>query len=326
MRKMISLAILVVLAGPLLPAQKRKKEEATQVLALPKEPPSVAWGETAKLVFQVTPLSNKGLLTSQTRDAVKALLKMNGGAQVVHIRAFVAGSGDLRRVPQIISEVLTDKKMELPSVSVVLGGGLGMVGSQIVLEAVSIGRKDVNRNGLRFAAGHIFTAPDPLSKAQPLVEQALDALAKEFAGGEAVQVTCYASNVEPEAGVAIAKRFPGAAADVIQTLRGPGQAYAGCEGIARGGPVNAARLAFTGTQIAFGSAEKDVALAFQRFDQQLAAQGEVVLTNIYPLSNRIVETAKKVRPTIGTLPVVLFEGLASMDASFAVDAVAVAKQ
>ena len=66
----------------------------------------------------------KGLLSQQTRDALKAILKANGGAPVVHIRAFVAGSGDLRRVAQIVSDVFGDKKMPLPSVSVVQVGGL----------------------------------------------------------------------------------------------------------------------------------------------------------------------------------------------------------
>ena len=75
-------------------------------------------------MFHISPLSGKGLLSQQTRDALKAILKANGGAPVIHLRAFVAGSGDLRRVPQIVSEVFTAKKMPLPSVSVVLAGGL----------------------------------------------------------------------------------------------------------------------------------------------------------------------------------------------------------
>ena len=244
MRTTFSIALLTLLCLSAAVGQKRKKEEVTQVLALPKDPPVVATGETARLVFHATPLTNKGLLTAQTREAVKTLLKLNGGAAVVHIRAFVAGSGDLRRVPQIISEVLTEKKMELPSVSVILGGALGMTGSQIVLEAVSQGKKEVNRNGLAFAHSQVFTAPDALSKAQPLVEQAVEALAKEFNNAEALRVTCYVSNVEPEAAALLAKRFPTAAAVVIQTLRGPGQAYASCEGVTRGGSITAPKLAF----------------------------------------------------------------------------------
>src|SRR5580693_7474342 len=116
---------------------KKDPDAVTQVLELPKDPPMVAVGATSRLVFHVSPLSGKGLLSQQTRDALKAILKANGGAQVIHIRAFVAGSGDLRRVPQIVSEVFTAKKLPLPSVSVVQAGGLPLENAQIVIEAVS---------------------------------------------------------------------------------------------------------------------------------------------------------------------------------------------
>ena len=107
-----------------LSAEKKNPDDTTQTLDLPKDPPMVAVGESRRLVFHVSPLSAKGLLSQQTRDALKAILKANGGAPVIHIRAFVAGSGDLRRVPQIVSEVFTEKKLPLPSVSVVQAGGL----------------------------------------------------------------------------------------------------------------------------------------------------------------------------------------------------------
>ena len=82
-------------------AKKKNADDITQTLELPKDPPAVAVGETSRLVFHVSPLSAKGLLSQQTRDALKAILKANGGAPVIHLRAFVAGSGDVRRVPQI---------------------------------------------------------------------------------------------------------------------------------------------------------------------------------------------------------------------------------
>src|SRR5947208_2280017 len=88
-------------------AQKKKKDEITQTLALPKEPPQVAVGETRRLVFHVAPLSARGPLAQQTRDALHALLKLNGGLPVVHLRAYVAGGGDVRRVPQLVSEIFT---------------------------------------------------------------------------------------------------------------------------------------------------------------------------------------------------------------------------
>src|ERR1700722_7170358 len=104
--------VVVVLFGALLPAQN------TEPLKLPQDPPLVAVGETARLVFHVSPLSSQGLLSQQVRDALKAILKLNAGAPIVHIRAFSAGNGDVRRIPQIVSDVLGSKHGSLPSVSV----------------------------------------------------------------------------------------------------------------------------------------------------------------------------------------------------------------
>jgi len=61
-------------------------------------------GDTRRLTFLVTPLSSKGLLSQQVRDALKALATEAGGNTVLKIRAFVAGSGDMRRVHDLVSE------------------------------------------------------------------------------------------------------------------------------------------------------------------------------------------------------------------------------
>ena len=73
---------------------KKKKEELTQTLQLPKELPNAVVGETRRLTFHVTPLSSKGLLSQQIRDALRALSRETGANAVLKIRAFVAGSGD----------------------------------------------------------------------------------------------------------------------------------------------------------------------------------------------------------------------------------------
>src|SRR5580658_4410705 len=146
--RVATLAVLSLVV--LFAAKKKNPDDTTQTLDLPKDPPMVAVGEPRRLVFHVSPLSAKGLLSQQTREALKAILKANGGAPVVHIRAFVAGSGDLRRVPQIVSEVFTEKKMQLPSVSVVQAGALPVENAQIVIEAVSNVKRDVNPDGLMF--------------------------------------------------------------------------------------------------------------------------------------------------------------------------------
>jgi enamine deaminase RidA (YjgF/YER057c/UK114 family) len=277
----------------------------------------VAIGETRRLVFHVSPLSIKGLLSQQTREALKAILKDNGGAPVIHIRAFVAGSGDLRRVPQIVSEVFTEKKLPLPSVSVVQAGSLPLENAQVVLEAVSQAKKEVNPDGLMFVEAQTAASLD----------RSLDQLASKLGGAKALRVSCFVSSIGNPA--AVTARFPSAAVDLVQTQRAPMRAEASCEAIGRGGNIKAPKLAFTGTQVAFGSDEKAATLAFQRIDRDLSEAGilpaDIIATNIYPLSTRIGELARKARSTAGIVTVTPFEGIASIDGSFAVDAVTVSK-
>src|SRR4051794_29140348 len=131
----------ILIIGPALAAKKKKKEkkeppEITQVLELPKDPPQAVIAEADRLVFHVSPLSAKGLLSQQIRDAMKALWNSAKGAKIVKIRAFVAGSGDMRRVPAVVSEMFTEKKQALPAVSVIQVGGLPLDGAQVVMEGM----------------------------------------------------------------------------------------------------------------------------------------------------------------------------------------------
>lgn len=316
------------LAATLLAGKKKNPDDITQTLALPKDPPSVAVGETRHLMFSVSPLSGKGLLTQQTRDALKAILKENGGVPVVHIRAFVAGSGDVRRVPQIVSEVFTEKKLPLPSVSVIRAGALPVENAQVVLEAVSASKKQTNSGGVQFVAGEEAVDKDPSASAKPLLDQALQQLSSKMGGSGALRVTCFVSelNRPGELTAAVSGRFPGAAVDLIQTQRLPWQAFADCEAVVRAASAGAAKLAFTGTRVAFGTQQKDAALAFQHLDKDLAEAGatpaDVVLTNVYPLSGQVAKLVQQLRPAFAAMSGVIFEGLASIDAGFAVDAVA----
>jgi enamine deaminase RidA (YjgF/YER057c/UK114 family) len=313
-------------------AKKKNPDDITQTLELPKDPPMVAIGETSRLVFHVSPLSAKGLLSQQTRDALKAILKMNGGDRIVHVRAFVAGSGDLRRVPQIVSEILTEKKMPLPSVSVVQGGALPLEAAQVVLETVSTGKKEVNPGGLIFVEAQVAVANSLSAPLSPLLDQSLARLAGRMQGAAALQISCFVSDLTgaSELSAAIAARFPAAVVDLVQTQRASSRTLAACEGIARaagsGPAVKSPRLAFTGTQAAFGVEEQNARQAFQRLDRELAEAGvaasDIVSMSVYPLSLPIAELAGKVRPTQGALTMVPFEGVASIDSIFAVDAIA----
>jgi hypothetical protein len=325
-KRHLSILWLAALLGTLsLAAKKKNPAEATQTLALPKDPPQVAVGETSRLVFHVSPLSGKGLLSQQTRDALKAIQKANGGVPVVHIRAFVAGSGDIRRVPQIVSEFFTEKRLPLPSVSVVLAGGLPLDNAQVVLETVSIGRRDTNPAGLDFIAGEEATASDPSASPQPLLEKTLDQLVSRVNPSSVIEVSCFVSTMNDPTRFtsSIQSRFPAAAVDLVQTQRASFRSLANCQVVARGGRITADKLAFTGTRVAFGAQEKDAMLAFQRLDRDLteaaAPPANIVFTNVYALSSQAGEMVRKLRAPTTVIP---FEGLASIDAGFAVDAIA----
>src|SRR5436305_9816077 len=156
---MMTIAIIacgVQLAAP--PPIQKKKKEVTQVLQLPKDLPATATGDTHRLTFHVTPLTAKGLLSAQIRDSLKALIQQTGGSTVLRIRAFVAGSGDMRRVRDLVSETCTDRKLPLPALSLVQSGGLPMEGAQVVLEAIASGKKDVSPQGLAFLSAPVVSA------------------------------------------------------------------------------------------------------------------------------------------------------------------------
>jgi hypothetical protein len=320
----VALAVAVTISAK---KKKKNQEEVTQSLDLPKELPMVAIGETSRLTFHVSPLSARGLLSQQTRDALKAVLKENSGGQVVHIRAFVAGSGDARRVPQIVSDLFADKKQALPSVSVVQVGGLPLENAQVALEVVSRGKRDVNPDGLMFIPGQTMTAPGGGSATAPLLEKSLDAVAEKLNGAVPLAATCFVSQIANPTGLmsAISSRFPGAAVSLVQSQRAPWQAMASCEAVGRGG-AKVEKLAFSGTQISFGYEEKDAARAFERLKHDLAeAAGpspELVAANVYALSAPVADIARKLCPTAGALTILPFDGVAAMDAGFAVDAIA----
>src|SRR6516165_10184732 len=155
---------------------KKKKEEETQTLQLPKELPVAVAGETHRLVLHVTPLSAKGLLSQQVRDALRNLEHQAAGNPVLQIRAFVAGSGDLRRVRDLVSEIFTERRQPLPVLSLIQAGALPLAGAQVELEAVSNGRRDSNAGGLVFLPGEAAFSENPLDPVAPLLDRSLASL------------------------------------------------------------------------------------------------------------------------------------------------------
>jgi enamine deaminase RidA (YjgF/YER057c/UK114 family) len=325
--------------------KKKKNEDVTQTLPPPPELPIALAAEANRLAFAVSPLSGKGLLSQQTRDALNALLRKNHGT-IIKLRAFVAGSGDLRRVGELVGEIFTEKHEPLPVLSLVQIGALPMSGAQVVIESVEMDRKVVNPQGVVFFSG----------QAAETVGQSIDKLKYTLASGgmepgDVLRATCFISSLEEQKDTSqlMAASFPSAALNYVQMQREPVAPAADCEMIARkrlpmrrdvsdAGPGDylgiapEAKLIITGTQLAFGSQEGDLKLAFERLQKALtgsnASLDHVVMSHLYTTSTslrerlRIVQTQYSIGPST-MLPV---EGLPSLDARFGVDVVAVANR
>ena len=315
-----ALATEIMLCGQVLGGQI--KEPPSQALPVLKDPPVAVAADPARLTFHVSPLSKKGFLTQQTRDALQALFKANHGAPMVKLRAFVAGTGDARRIQAIVSEVFTGKKLPLPALSTIQVGSLPLEGAQIVIESISEDKKPQNANGLAFfPAQHAEDAPASLARLAEVAKHA------EVAPAGMLRVTCFLGSrddVEP-ARLAASREFPAAAADFVQRLRVSAGSATDCEGVGRRrtGGASPPKLIFTGAQMAFGAQDSDLRLAFDRLQKTLNAQGvndgDVIFSNLYALS-RAVES--KLPPARNPASTLIVEGLPSPDASMAIEVVA----
>ena len=333
--------------------KKKKDEDVTQTLPPPKELPSAVTADTGRLAFGVSPLSGKGLLSQQTREALKTLLKTNHGT-IVKLRAFVAGSGDLRRVGELVGEMFTEKHQPLPVLSVVQVGGLPLEGAQVVIESVEADKKVVNRQGVAFLAGqNASSVMESLTKLKTALQGA------GMQPEDALRVTCFVSSLDSQRDThdLMTAAFPGAVLNYVQMQREPVAPAAECEAVARlrspgakpvvflnppGLPtspnysqlalVNSPKLVITGTQLAFGNEETDIKLAFERLQRVLnsldARFDQLVMSHTYVTSSGIIPKVRTVRasyystanpPASTLLP---FEGLPSLDASFGVDVIA----
>ncbi len=328
---LLCLITISVSASSFAMAKKKKKEDITQTLEVPKDPPAAIVADTQRLGFMVSPLSAKGLLSAQMRDAFKYLIKEAKGAQIVKLRAFTAGTGDMRRVQAIVSDICTDKKLPLPAISVVQVGGLPLEGAQVQLEAYVVGKKAVNPNGLAFVSGVGISTKNPLDPVPPLLDKAMTDLkaAVEAAGvssQDVLRVTCLFSSLDdyPKLRSTIAKAFPEAAILSVMTQRGPSAGLAECEGVARlnspvGAPlkflspanmnpspnyskialVGSPKIVLSGTQLAFRYEDSDVRLAFERLAKSLEAVQSslklVAFSSLYPLSNGMLIKIRNTR-------------------------------
>jgi len=177
---------------------------------------------------------------------------------------------------------------------------------------------------------------------------------------QVLRVTCYCSSLDDgdEVRRAMIERFPRAALNYLQLRRVYTGAAVTCEAVARLqhapagalevrrldglGPVEAGshvalfapgKVAFTGTQLAFRFEDSDVRLAFERLGQSLKTVGssldDVAVARFYTLSLGINESIRKLRGDFfhgNPAPVttmVRVDTLPSLDASFALDVIAV---
>ena len=334
-------------------AKKKKPEEITQVLELPRELPQAIQADSSRLSFQLAPLSAKGLLSQQVRDGVKALWAAAHGASIVKIRALVAGSGDMRRVPQIISEMFTEKKLALPVVSVVQVGGLPLVGSQVSLESTSVDKKTSTANGVAFFSAHQSHSKDVAGA----LEQTGRAAGLE--PDHIRRITCFLNTLDfgNDVRSGISAKFPQAIANFVQLQRDTSGDSVACEAVAalattpptplflfqpQSGVqspiafVGPGKVIFSGTQLAFRQTDEDVRLAFGRLAKAVeSAQGSLrrtAFTSIYALTKSVADRVRADRfeffdaaqPPATSL--LYFEGLPSLDASFAIDVVTLPAQ
>jgi len=319
-------------------SKDKKKKDETQTLPAPPELPSTVSAETNRLAFQVSPLSSRGLLSQQTRDALKSLLKTNHGT-IVKLRAFVAGSGDLRRVGELVGEIFTEKRQPLPALSVVQVGALPQEGAQVVIESTETDKKVVNPSGVAFLSGQpAATVAESLAKLKGVLAAA------GMQPSDVLIATCFVSSLDSQRDTqaTMAAAFPGAALNYVQMQREPVTPAAACEARARltkpaasidsqAALISTAELVITGTQLAFGAQDTDLKLAFDRLEKALAARSarldHVAVSHLYVTSNGLatrVLAAHAARfgphpPSNTLLPV---EGLPSLDAPLGIEVIA----
>ncbi|MBI3210040.1 MAG: hypothetical protein HYZ37_14235 [Candidatus Solibacter usitatus] len=366
-RILVVLPLLIAIISGSLHAQRRRKktdEELTQTHEIPKDPPAAVIADAQRIAFLAAPLSSKGLLSQQIRDGLKAIKGQAHGAPILKVRAFVAGTGDLRRVHAIVSEEFTNWKQPLPAVTSIRIGALPQEGAQVVLEAVTSDKKVVNPHGVAFFSGQQVTSKIPMERVEPLLRESVSRLQLAMRGVKiapenALRVTCFTTSLT-DAGqqrTHLGTVFPRAAITLVQALRGLSAGLVECEAVARtttapssamtfANPeglepspnysqvafVNAPKVILSGSQLAFRAQDADVRLAFDRLKRAVEQSGgslnHTAFTSYYPLTQSTIDKIRQIRfefldkahPPASTM--LLFEGLPSLDASFAVEVVA----
>jgi enamine deaminase RidA (YjgF/YER057c/UK114 family) len=222
---------------------------------------------------------------------------------------------------------------------VVQVGALPLEGAQVVIESISADKKTANPNGLAF-----FAAQRARDAAGAVAQIESAAAGVQVAAADMLQVTCFLNSLEDVAAAraAVARGFPGAAADFVENQRLSTERSAQCEAVGRrsaaGKPqeitpgaalVNSTKLVISGTQMAFREQDSDLRLAFERLEKSLQPLGvtsqDVILFHFYPLTRTVGEKLHALQPAWfpkSTGAMVQVEALPSVDASMAMEVIA----
>ena len=321
--RVIATLLLFLLASGSSLAQKKKRnkkdvEPVTQTLEVLPDPPPAVKVESTRLIFLVSPLSARGLLSQQAKDALAALRRQAHGATLVKLRAFVAGRGDARRISAIVSEQFTEWRLPLPALTTLQIGALPLEGAQVQIEAIAEDRKPLNPNGVAWLPGKLVTKPfgesGGINAVKPLLLESLAALS-----GDLLALTCFVSSLDNASDLdrAMAAKFPNAARTLLQAQRATGSGLARCEGVVRRVIGDADRLVLTGTIIGFGTEEKDIQLVASRLTRLLEANNAVLL------ERKGYGVSRSLENRLGSICVV--EGVGSNEATFALEAIGLQK-
>ena len=316
----------------------QNKEPKTQVAPLAPEPPMALSAHTTQLDFHISPLLRKGGLLAQIRQSLNQLIRDTRGEKIVKLRAFVAGTGDARRVQAETAGLFTEHKLPLPVLSILQVGALGRTGEQVVIEAVVSTGRTVNPNGLGFFYGQRGSSfADALNRLKQNTEAA------SVPANQVVSSTCFTAYLEDfsTATNQLHALFPSSAVNIVQGVRDPLEDGVVCEAIAqlKEPPktdiehfgdrnttlVRTDELVFTGLQLSFGSYLADTEQAYERLRrsaQALSPAAQAVEVNAYSVDAPAASALRKTNslaPTLFTVHPV--EGLSAMDATGGIEAI-----
>lgn len=319
-------------------SQKGKNAEPkSEVQPLPPEPPLALAAATRALDFHISPLLKAGGLSAQIRQSLNNLIRDTHGEKIVKLRAFVAGTGDARRVQADVTQLFTEHRLPLPVLSILQVGGLGQTAAQVVIEAVVETPRTLNPDGLAFFYGQ--SGPSFRAATERLRASAREAGVTE---DHLLAATCFAAEISAaEDSATFHAAFPHTQFNIVQAIRAPSNDGAMCEAVGQLSSrpsedrqvlkgihatlVNTEQLVFTGLQFSFGSYLDDAQAAFQRMEkaaEACASSPKPVEVNGFSLdgsSASALERTNSLAP--GVLTVQTIEGFSSLDATGGVEGV-----